>query len=286
MREANTGLRSTDPADYQRLPQSIGAMVKRFTDGHVIAPHAHERDQLLYAVTGIMRLKTSRDALIVPPERAVYIPSGVRHTVGMHGEVEMRTLYITPSSTSNPAAALRVLSVSPLLRELIIALCDEPMSYSAGSRGDHIARLIESEIDLAGELPLSVPLPNDPRLQRVCAAILASPSDGRTLDGWSDVAGASARTLVRLFESELGLGFREWRQRVRIQHALEAVAKGTSISRVARACGYRSPSAFTLAFRRAMGCAPSSILNTRAPSETVAPSSGSSESDDPHRNLA
>lgn len=264
MRETPTQRRSTDPADYQHLPQAIGAMVKRFADGHVIAPHAHERHQLLYAVTGIMRLKTSRDALIVPPDRAIYIPSGLRHTVSMHGEVEMRTLYIEPSSAPDPAVALRVLCVSPLLRELIIALCDEPISYRAGSRGDHMACLIASEIDRAGELPLSVPLPQDPRLQKVCTAILSDPSNGRTLDGWSDIAGASARTLARLFERELGLSFSAWRQRVRFQHALEEVTKGTPVFRVARACGYRSPSAFTLAFRRAVGCAPSNISNPQS----------------------
>ena len=62
--------RSTDPEDYQDLPQAVGAMSKAFADGHVIPPHAHRRDQLLYAVRGIMQLRTEDAAWIVPRDSA------------------------------------------------------------------------------------------------------------------------------------------------------------------------------------------------------------------------
>jgi len=55
----------------------------------------HTRDQLLYAVSGVMRIQTDAEAWIVPPDRAVYLPAGTRHTVGIRGNLEMRTLYIT-----------------------------------------------------------------------------------------------------------------------------------------------------------------------------------------------
>ena len=52
--------RSTDPEDYQNLPQAVGAMSKVFADGYVIPLHQHQRDQLLYGISGIMRLRTER----------------------------------------------------------------------------------------------------------------------------------------------------------------------------------------------------------------------------------
>ena len=71
-----------------------------------------------------------------------------------------------------------------------------------------------------------------------------------------EIAGASARTLARLFESELDLSFTAWRQRVRFHNALEAIARNEPIERIAADNGYRSPSAFSAAFRSVMGHAP------------------------------
>ena len=260
---AGQDARSTDPRDYQHLPQAIGAMSKSFADGFVIPLHQHERDQLLYAISGVMRLRTEDEAWVVPPDGAVYIPAGTPHSVSMHGTVDMRTLYIDASAGHERPRALCVVAVSGLLRELILALSEEPVVHGPDSRGALIAQMIEHEIGRARDLSLHVPLPRDPRLQRLCAGLLANPSDQRTLDGWSDVAGASTRTLARLFESELGMGFGRWRQRVRFHSALEALSRGEPIARIASRHGYRSASAFAAAFRRVMGAPPSSVAAER-----------------------
>ena len=251
--------RSTDPLAFQDLPQAIGAMSKSFDDGYVIRPHDHGRDQLLYATTGIMRLRTEREAWIVPPDRAVYIPAGTRHSVRMHGRVDMRTLYIDATAARERPDSLCVVAVSNLLRELILALSEEPVVYDRDSRGSLIAQLIELELQQARHLSLHVPLPKDLRLQRLCTRLLADPSDRRTLDSWSEVAGASPRTLARLFESDLGMSFNLWRQRIRFQSAMEALSRGEPVSQVAAKHGYRSASAFTAAFGKVMGMPPSEI---------------------------
>ncbi|MEM1045038.1 MAG: helix-turn-helix transcriptional regulator [Pseudomonadota bacterium] len=258
--------RSTDPHDYQHRPEPIGAMAKRFADGFVIPPHHHVRDQLLYATNGVMRVRTDDEAWIVPPNGAAYIRAGTRHAVSMHGNVDMRTLYIDPQGTRWNGPALRVVAVSGLLRELICALIEEPVSYGIGGRGSLIARLILEEITRAPALSLHIPLPRDSRLQRVCAELIADPSDRRTLDAWSDVAGASARTLARLFKRDLQMSFVQWRQRVRFQNALEDLSRGLPISKVADRHGYRSASAFSAAFAKATGRPPSKVAPDRVPS--------------------
>jgi len=255
--------RSTQPSEYQELRQPIGAMSKHFADGHHIPYHNHKRDQLLFAVSGMMRLKTENGAWIVPPVGAIYIPSGVSHSVTMHGEVDMRTLYIDPQKTTKGdqlLSDLMVISVSNLLRELILALCEEPLQYETGSRGHKIAQMIEQEILAAPELFLHVLLPRDKRLQILCANLLLDPSDRRTLAAWSQTVGASTRTLSRLFERELGMTFIQWRQRVRFHNSLAALSNGVPIAKVAFDNGYDSASAFSAAFSKLMGLAPSKIL--------------------------
>jgi len=248
--------RSIDALDYQDIAQPIGAMAKNYGDGDRIPPHSHKRHQVLFAASGVMRLGTERAAWVVPPDRAAYIPAGTVHTVEMHGPVEIRTLYIDDRATSVRFSTVSVLPVTALLRELILQLSAEPIDYAPGSRGARLADLIAFELRRAEALPLSVPLPRDPRLQRVCAGVIAAPDDRRSLEAWAENAGASPRTLARLFQREFGLTFNRWRQQARFQAALADLARGDDVGRVAARHGYRSPSAFSAAFAKVMGAPP------------------------------
>ena len=251
--------RSTDPAVYQDVPRPVAAMAKRFPPGFQITPHSHARDQLLYAVSGVMRVQTESEAWIVPPDRAVYLPARTRHTVAIRDELEMRTLYIENGAGAGIAVRPSVLEISDLLRSLILALIEEPVLYQEEGRGGLIARLILVELAAARRLPLVVPMPSDRRLRRVCDALLANPESTASLDVLAGEAGASARTLARLFKRQLNMGFAAWRQRVRFHNAVEALAAGEAIGQVARDNGYRSASAFSAAFRKSMGITPSAI---------------------------
>ena len=128
--------------------------------------------------------------------------------------------------TRSPAALARRLA-------LVLALVEEPVLYDETGRGGAIAALLLSEIGRARLLPYRLPMPSDPRVARVCKALLDRPEDDRTLDAWAESAGASARTLARLFEREVGLGFAAWRQRMRLYRATEALAAGEPIATVA-----------------------------------------------------
>ena len=255
--------RSGDPLDYQAVPRAIAAMAKSFPTGFHIARHHHDRDQLLWSVSGTMRVRTDDEAWIVPPDRAVYLPAQTEHAIDIRGEVGMRTLYIAPDIGRGLPAKPMVLEVSDLLRALVLALVEEPLLYDETGRGGAIAALTFSEIAKARPLPFMLPMPKDPRIGRICEALLDDPALDRTLDTWADEAGASARTLARLFERELGMGFAAWRQRVRLHSATEALVTGQSIAAVAARNGYRSTSAFTVAFRKTMGLAPSAVRGAR-----------------------
>ena len=82
------------------------------------------------------------------------------------------------------------------------------------------------------------------------------PSDSRSLIELSKFAGASKRTLERLFKHETGLGFGKWRQQLRLGHALRLLAAGDTVTTVATDVGYDSVSAFISAFRITFGKTP------------------------------
>jgi len=132
----------------------------------------------------------------------------------------------------------------------------------AGARSDmamHIGELILAEINELKVLPLHLPMPRDPRLFRICRNILADPANHKTCSQWGGMVGASARTLERLFHKETGFSFGWWRRQVRLLAALDRLAAGEPITSVALDMGYRSPSAFTVMFKRSLGRLPSEV---------------------------
>jgi AraC-like DNA-binding protein len=250
--------RSTDAADYQDVPSPVAAMPKEFADGHHILPHRHRRAQVVHAITGTMRLATESGAWVVPPRRAVWVPGGIEHEIRMVGPVSMRTLYIEPDAASfMPAVRCVVIEVSALLRELILAMGEQPVEERPDRRSEAMIGLILDELRRAAELPVAIKLPSDPRLRALCREMLDDLAAEDTLEAWAERIGASGRTLARLFRRETGLSFGAWRQQARLAEALSRLSEGQSIAAVAGALGYDSPSAFAAMFRRALGKAPS-----------------------------
>ena len=253
--------RSIDAEDYQAVPRRVTAMAKEFSDGSTTGPHSHPRGQLIYAVTGSMRVSTPQGVWPLPARRALWVPPGIEHAVAMQSDVSMRTLYLDTDAASGLSGECCVVEVSNLLRELILSLVAEPIEYALDGRSGQIAALILTELSLAARLPLLIPWPQDRRLQAVCQAILKQPGLRRTVDDWGHEVGASGRTLIRLFQAELGLNYHEWVQQVRLADALGRLSLGQPIARIAADLGYRSPSAFAAMFRRALGTSPNNYLN-------------------------
>lgn len=262
--------RSSDHRDYQNVPRIITAMARDEHHGVTARPHSHRRAQLLYATSGLMRVTTDLGVWILPPRRALFIPPGVVHYWTSIGKVTMRTIYIEADAVSQYGDACRVIEVSALLRQLILALLEEPIEYPIPGRGEHLAMLILSELEAAETVPIAIPWPRDRRLLAVCEAIVADPGSTRTIEDHAADVGASARTLIRLFPQETGLHYRQWVQQVHLAEAFGRLAQGHSVGAIAAALGYASPSAFTAMFRRILGKTPQHYLTEwKTPLQTL-----------------
>ena len=84
------------------------------------------RRELVYPSRGLLIVSTSGGSWVVPPQRAVWLPAAVAHAHQAYGATQLRTVafrvHVNPLGLTQPT----VLSVSRLLRELIIALTDDP----------------------------------------------------------------------------------------------------------------------------------------------------------------
>jgi transcriptional regulator GlxA family with amidase domain len=79
--------------------------------------------------------------------------------------------------------------------------------------------------------------------------------------------------LCRVFRRHVGMTLHEYRQQLRVRHALETVASGdVDLLQVALELGFSGHSHFTAAFRAAFG-APPSVLRTAGMSRGSLPRS-------------
>jgi len=69
-------------------------------------------------------------------------------------------------------------------------------------------------------------------------------------------AGASRRTLERIFRTETGMSLGQWVRRRKLLDALRRLAAGEAVNAVALELGYSSASAFVAMFRRELGHTP------------------------------
>ena len=255
-------MKSTDPADYQNTLRPIAGMPKNFPAGSYIPPHTHRRAQLTWASDGVMTVTAADGTWVVPPNRALWIPAGTVHAIRMSRAVAMRALFIEPRLARAVSKTPKVILMSGLLRELVLEAVHAPLDDNKNGRMAHVEALILDEIRTLDAQPLHLPMPHDKRLRIVCEALAQAPGRDETLEQWSEIAGASSRTLARLFASETGMRFVDWRQQARLAAALVQLAEGEQVAAVARAFGYESVSAFTAMFRRALGKTPRDYFST------------------------
>lgn len=225
--------------------------------------HRHRRAQLLYGATGVMQVSTAEGNWVVPPQRAVWIPPGVAHEVLMLG-VSTRSLYIEPAAVTDMDARCQVISVSPLMRQLLMEAVELALDYDEAGRDGALINLLLHELLRSAHLPLHLPLPQDPRLLGLCQAFLQRPDAHVSPAQWAAQLHTSLRSFNRLFSQQTGLSFSRWRQQACVMSALSRLAVGNSVTRIALDLGYDSPAAFSTMFRRVLGHAPSAWLEKTA----------------------
>ena len=180
----------------------------------------------------------------------------MEHEIETSGFVAVRTLYLDPTLSDSFPRQCVVVSVSPLLRELVLHACR--IGVLNGSIAEH-ARLIAVLVDqmhVLSTVPFQLPLPLDPRAQRAARAILSAPGDEHSINEICRHAGASRRTLERLFFAETGMTTGLWRQQARVLRALQLLGAGNNVTSVALDVGYSGTSAFVAMFKKAIGTTP------------------------------
>src|ERR1700683_1087966 len=154
---------------------AVRSLATGYSSGHIIEPHQHDWHQLLYACAGAMTVHAGRSSWMIPPGKAVFIPAGRSHSIRMWGDVAMRSLAFPAAVAAYalPAEECYVLSVTPLLRELILRIVSMPALDSRVPTHQRLLGVLLDEMSVAPVAPLVLPLPLDSRALAVARHVLA-----------------------------------------------------------------------------------------------------------------
>ncbi len=220
--------------------------------------HAHRRLQLLHVSDGVLFVETRVARVVIPPQRAVWIPAGTEHRIASRAPFWLTTCYI--DANCFPETKGNVVAVDRLTDAVLIAVS------AFGENGPQNApqrRLVAVLLDCLRGLKsadIVLPQPSDPRLRRIAERLIEDPSASVSLPLLAAEVALSERTAARLFKKETGQSFGIWRSHLRMQAALEQLSAGLSVTEAAFAVGYQDVSSFIEAFKKLFGQTPSQIL--------------------------
>jgi AraC-like DNA-binding protein len=247
--------------------EGIHLIANHYKKGVRLDTHMHREAQLVYAARGTMQVTTPKGRWLVPPDRAVWVPARLEHSIDVLADIDMRTLYFDLAwlAREQRSASLDsefVVRVSRLLHETILALFD---GRNRPDRTELLVSLAVLELHHAEDSATFIPLPHEPRCRRAADIVLGDPTGSHEIETLAREVGTSARTLSRLFSSETQLSFKSWCQRARIAAAIEKLSMeaNVSVKQLASDLGYASVPAFSHAFRQVTGKTPTEFSETK-----------------------
>lgn len=220
--------------------------------------------QILFTLSGIVVVSVDNGSWVLPPQRALWVPADVDYSSFARKSGALRSFALAGTDTMAVPDAVRLLNLSPFFRELLIEASRSEDLAGQTVRSACLKSLILSEFEGKLHPAGRMVAPSDSRLLNICQAILADPSDNRTIDEWAHTVGMSRRALTRNFRQQTGLSLAVWRQQARLEEATARLRMGESVTRVAYEVGYESIATFSMIFRQNFGMSPSRYARSDA----------------------
>lgn len=252
----------TEPRfDIDQVPRAIFAVQSStISSDWEIAHHRHRKAQLIYTVRGMIRCEVENGLWLVPPQCALWMPGNVWHNAQGAGDTECYCLFVDQDAIVGLPTHCCTLSVSPLLRELLLQASGfDPLYDEQGPEGRLTSVLLDQVVNAPIE-NLHLPVSHDARIRQLTERLLANPADKATLSQWAQRIGMSERTLNRTLQQQMGMSFGHWRRQLHVMLALQRLTKGDSVQRIALDLGYENASGFVTMFRKAVGKPPARYL--------------------------
>ncbi|MDX2423128.1 MAG: helix-turn-helix transcriptional regulator [Amphritea sp.] len=258
------------PLTMSALPRELYVRQEKMPAGHYFPAHQHDWHQLLYAVSGVLVVDLIGERYFIPPEQAIWLPSGCQHRVYTEYGADLKSLYLDKQYQALGTERATVLHITPLIRELILTAAEFEVEYDLDSYENDLVQLLLKSLSRLEREDRYLPWPVSPELTALCHRLYQQPDQIVTSEQLADSMAVSLRTLDRRFRRETGMSLKQWRLQLRLMQAIELLNAGHSVTQIALELGYSSASPFIYMFREQFGMAPAQYRNHIARSASTA----------------
>jgi len=221
-----------------------------------IEPHTHPWGQINRISLGVMEVMVDGRRLTAPAEYVIWVPANQPHSASIRQATDFLSVYVAEPLAQRLPPTACLIPQTPLTRALFEDFQARHITTTADAWDLRQFELLVETLVRAGHTDSYLPDSTDRQLEPILQAIRLDPADNTPLRQWADRVHSTERTLARRFQSELGMTFVQWRNRVRLLRALVWLKENHSVQEIALALGYGTPSAFIAMFRKQVGFSP------------------------------
>lgn len=224
-----------------RAGRSDPHAVVRFT-GHT--EHSHEWAQLVYVAVGSATVRCARTRVDLQEQEGVWLPAGEPHAL----QLEPGGVVMGPLLPSDPPDLGPLMVSGPELSRIMTMLLG--VAPRTGSEIETFREALHTQL-LSVVRPYFV-LPT-PRHHAAAAIARQAVHSARPLAELAAEQYISARQAQRLFLSETGRPFGQWRRRARLNRAIAHLRQGHGVSAAQKVAGFASRQGIERAMYREAG---------------------------------
>jgi AraC-like DNA-binding protein len=219
--------------------------------------HRYREGQLWAVRQGVITAELDTGSWVVPARHIGWIPPGVAHAARVHEAARGWVIHLRADLCPLFPTMPTVFDMTPLAAALLDRINAWDRSPAELTPPQHrLLDVLFDELKISPANPLFLPMPSSPHLVGMTLTIVADPANKLGLDEWARRVGMSRRGLTRHFRAETGMSLVQWRIVARMKKALELLAQGDTVNRVAQRLGYDSVSTFISAFSAQFGMTP------------------------------
>jgi len=226
-------------------------------------PHSHPWSQIICVKSGVIAMNVEGDRYLAPREFAIWLPARTEHSSYNRKATRFCVIDISPTLDVGLPEKPCLITLTPIFNAIANDCFGRNLIEPESDRDMRMALVLLDQICQAPRQSTYLPTSDNKLLSQVLNALEKNPADNTSLAQWAARVYTTERTLSRRCQQDLGMGFAEWRQRLRFLHAISLLEQGKTVQDVALEVGYSSSSAFIAMFQQISGTTPQRFRNER-----------------------
>lgn len=233
--------------------------------------HLHPKFQIIYMLSGTLRIQIGENNYFVPEKHIAWIPKGIEHKLSSNNKrisivIFYCNLMFEPGDRRNNFYIYNTNAViSETLKFLatgntIISIDESKDLYNYALGFLNFLPIMNKNLEFMFQAKV---IPNDPRIRPVLKYIVEHSNEEITLASLAEKFGFSVRNLSRLLQGS-GIRFNRYLNQQRIIRAIELFTDGgKTMQQIAFDVGFSTPNNFNRVFKQITGTSPGGFLRDK-----------------------